>query len=205
MIFDAVDSDEFFVWFDFVPRCLWWVTGTIRLVSADLIAGSVNERDWGDIITSFIIIIGLNSSNFLGWIKVDSLSVIELNSISFEKRRLCLVRVTQFYPGDSGIILVPGGELYGCECEAWGHLCEDGFGGVLKVDLVAFRLSKVGQLTQKIFRTDSCTDHGLSGLGLLQLVLPLKFSDGCVSLLDDRLSVSSGFLKLCNLSFKFSL
>ena len=46
MIFDAVYSDEFFVGFDFVARCLWWpMSRTIRLVSSDLIEFIVNERD----------------------------------------------------------------------------------------------------------------------------------------------------------------
>ena len=92
--------------------------------------------------------------------------MIELLSILFEKRRLCLVRVTQFYTGDSGITLSPGGELYGCECEAWGHLCEDGFGGVLKVDLFALRVSKEIKLFQKWLRLHSGSDPSLRNLGL---------------------------------------
>ena len=131
--------------------------------------------------------------------------MIECDSILFEKRRLCLVRVTQFYPRDSAIILAIGRELYGCECEAWGHLCEDGFGGVLKVDLFVTLVSKVGQLAQKVFRPHSSTDHSLSSLGLLQLVLPLKVSDPCVLMLDSRLSFCSSYLKLFDPSFKFSL
>ena len=142
-ITEAVNADDFFVWPDFVARLFWWES-KYGLVSGDLIAIVVKERDWADITPISISILGLNSGDFPGGIKVNHLSVVKLLSIPFEKRRFLLVWVDTLYSSDSAIILVITRELQGGECDTCGHLCEDGFGRILEVDHIPIRVPKQG-------------------------------------------------------------